>query len=500
MRNVYCITLECDTRKRDSPSRSHISCIMAFKSFLGLSLTFTGAHATACGLKVTHHTTGWLELRLTQPPFGVASPDATISQRPFALIKALDAASMRAISDPTVKGVLVFNEAGSAACCEDVRALSQLIAEPLGPATARQYLQMEYAITARLKTLTKPVVALADGILMGIGAGLFMSAGHRVSTASTVFSTPSTSIGLCPDNGALDFLTSPAISASLGLICALGGGRLSGKQMYCLARLSTRVCPGDETVMEDLRDSLLRVAPIESSRILRQGASSEAKALDVLIEAGVGESVEAAGSVVSSIAGSDQPGCTVGNEDNNDDALILAAVDRVVQNSEHLATQAAARLDALQDELSLEAGLATGVVAEWLAAHEHALSSGCPAAQIVTYSAYRQVLRERHWEQRRSRHTTGEGMGTRGTRGEARRRHGLDVELAANSVLVARADFAEAASCRMGLRSGDQPLWRHSTRQEAESDPEVQAIIGVVARQARVHRVALRLERAQRRH
>lgn len=71
------------------------------------------------------------------------------------------------------------------------------------------YITVEYRLDAMIHHLAavKPVVAVADGIVMGGGAGLFEGAGLRVATAGSTFAMPECRIAILPDAGAMFFLT-----------------------------------------------------------------------------------------------------------------------------------------------------------------------------------------------------------------------------------------------------------------------------------------------------
>eukprot|EP00966_Prymnesium_polylepis_P125077 2892524-Prymnesium_polylepis.1 len=85
------------------------------------------AGAALCArVQSTLHASGWLELRLAQPspsPLG----SSALPRQPFSLLQELTTASTRALSDPSIAGVLLVSEPGSAANAGDeVDALSRL--------------------------------------------------------------------------------------------------------------------------------------------------------------------------------------------------------------------------------------------------------------------------------------------------------------------------------------------------------------------------------------
>ena len=144
---------------------------------------------------------------------------------------------------------------------------------------------------------------------------------------------------------------------------------------------------------------------------------------------------------------------------------MLAAVERAVSGTAELRNDAAARIDALEAALRAEANAAPDPrAASWLEAQAEGLRRGCPAAQVVAYCCARSVALS-------SSPAPNERM-------RERRLHlALATELAANSVLSARSDFIEGASCAVGLRKGETPLWQHASRQEAASDPSITRLV-----------------------
>lgn len=71
-----------------------------------------------------------------------------------------------------------------------------------------EYITVEYRLDAMIHHLSeqKPVIAVADGIVMGGGAGLFQGAGTRVATPGSTFAMPECRIAILPDAGAMGFL------------------------------------------------------------------------------------------------------------------------------------------------------------------------------------------------------------------------------------------------------------------------------------------------------
>jgi enoyl-CoA hydratase len=91
------------------------------------------------------------------------------------------------------------------------------------PQAVRTLWAEEYRLDASIAHYPKPVVAIADGITMGGGIGLFGHASHRVVTQTARLAMPETAIGLSPDVAGL-FLLSRA-PGELGTHAALTGAR-----------------------------------------------------------------------------------------------------------------------------------------------------------------------------------------------------------------------------------------------------------------------------------
>ena len=402
---------------------------------------------------VTRHASGWLELTL--PPQRAAFAGSSCQVNAAGDADGLLRQFLAAMDGSDAKGVLLTGSAGNSLCTGgDVHELAEAAKDSVfGPARARAFLTLEYAVASRLRELQPqiPVVSIADGALMGAGAMMFMSAEHRVASSSTVFSLPSCTLGLCPDCGALDLLTSGAVvPQALGLVLMLSGGRLSAEQSFLGATsgLSTQSVES-ASELEALRERLLAAPPRCCAEVLSRSAALA--------------TAEGPGRLPSSATA----------------ACILACVESVVQDTHALRNDAAGRIDALQAGLAAKARTADdAAAAAWLRDAVDALGRGCPAAQVVTYVAGRRASLER--QQLRRCHEPAEPDSEERREETALSQSALGLELAANSILATRADFLEGASCACGLRCGDQPLWSHASRQEAASDPEVTRLVAAM--------------------
>ncbi len=89
-----------------------------------------------------------------------------------------------------------------------------------------EFFRREFALNHLVATVSKPVVSILDGIVMGGGAGISIHGQFRVATENTLFAMPETAIGYWPDVGASFFL--PRLEGGLGYFLGLTGARLKG--------------------------------------------------------------------------------------------------------------------------------------------------------------------------------------------------------------------------------------------------------------------------------
>jgi len=107
---------------------------------------------------------------------------------------------------------------------------------------AADFFRVEYRLNHRLFTYPKPVVAFADGIVMGGGVGISQPARLRVATENTRFAMPETGIGLFPDVGGGWYLS--RLPGRMGEYLALTGHRLDGAECLALG-LATHYLPAE---------------------------------------------------------------------------------------------------------------------------------------------------------------------------------------------------------------------------------------------------------------
>ena len=104
-------------------------------------------------------------------------------------------------TDDQVRAVL-FEARGSRGFCAggDVRAARALLVEGRR-AEAEAYFADEYAMNLLIATYGKPVIAIADGIVMGGGIGIAGHASFRFTTPEAKFAMPEAAIGFVSDVG-----------------------------------------------------------------------------------------------------------------------------------------------------------------------------------------------------------------------------------------------------------------------------------------------------------
>ncbi|KAH9180399.1 ClpP/crotonase [Lactarius sanguifluus] len=94
----------------------------------------------------------------------------------------------------------------------------------------REYDSAIYGLDYTLATLSKPFVAIMDGLTFGGGFGLVVPAPFRVATEKCAVSMPETKIGFFPDVGASYYLS--RLDGQIGTYLALTGTSLSGRAVF----------------------------------------------------------------------------------------------------------------------------------------------------------------------------------------------------------------------------------------------------------------------------
>lgn len=174
-----------------------------------------------------------------------------------AMLDALDAWEQ----DDAVHIVLLDHAEGRGFCAGgDIRMIATSGA---GDGTeAADFFRTEYRLNHRLFTYPKPIVAFADGIVMGGGVGIAQPARYRVATENTKFAMPETGIGLFPDVGGGWYLS--RLPGRMGEYLALTGHRLDGAECLALG-LATHYLPAEAL---DSAKAQITAAPAQVDAIL----------------------------------------------------------------------------------------------------------------------------------------------------------------------------------------------------------------------------------------
>jgi enoyl-CoA hydratase len=131
----------------------------------------------------------------------------------------------------------------------------------------------EYQLDRRIKTYSKPIIVLADGITMGGGVGIMMNASHRVAGERFVFAMPEVGIGFFPDVGAAWFL--PRLKHRAGVFFALTGLRADAGDALALGLAETFVA---SAAVPALAEALESDQPVKTT-LARFAAPPPASAL-----------------------------------------------------------------------------------------------------------------------------------------------------------------------------------------------------------------------------
>lgn len=100
------------------------------------------------------------------------------------------------------------------------------------PEDARRSLAQDYALSWLLECFSKPTVSLADGLVMGSGAGLILYGTHRVAGEQYGFAMPETGVGFFPDVGLASVFA--RMPGHVGLYLGLTGRRIGRADAYRL--------------------------------------------------------------------------------------------------------------------------------------------------------------------------------------------------------------------------------------------------------------------------
>lgn len=158
------------------------------------------------------------------------------------MIRAIDDMLDGWIADPDVRAILI-DGAGDRGLCAggDIRFLHEQVRS--GHAErADRFLHSEYTLNARVARLSKPYIAIMDGLVMGGGVGVSAHGSVRVVTERTKLAMPEVGIGFVPDVGATHLLS--AAPGEFGTYAALTGDSL-GAADAMLCGLADHHVPSD---------------------------------------------------------------------------------------------------------------------------------------------------------------------------------------------------------------------------------------------------------------
>ncbi len=141
------------------------------------------------------------------------------------MIREMAAALDKWEGDATVSRVIVKGSGNKAFCAGgDIRKMYEL-GRAGRHADQLTFWREEYQLNRRIKLYPKPYIALADGIVMGGGAGIAIHGSLVVAGENFTFAMPEAGIGFAPDVGATFFL--PRLPAHVGTYLALTSARMT---------------------------------------------------------------------------------------------------------------------------------------------------------------------------------------------------------------------------------------------------------------------------------
>ena len=106
-----------------------------------------------------------------------------------------------------------------------------------------EFFLKEYALNLQIKKFPKPYLSIWQGVVMGGGVGLSIYGDYRITTESTKFAMPETSIGFFPDVGGSFFLS--RLDNNIGKYLGLTGELIQSKDLINFG-LATNFCPEDK--------------------------------------------------------------------------------------------------------------------------------------------------------------------------------------------------------------------------------------------------------------
>lgn len=153
----------------------------------------------------------------------------------LSMIKLLHKQLTAWLTDPEIAVIMLMGSGEKAFCAggdvvslyhDIIKQRSKQPNKPVSDEQAQQYLAVEfftqeYQLDLLIHQAKKPILAWANGYVMGGGIGLMAGASHRVVTEKTLMAMPEVTIGLYPDVGASWFLNQ--MPQGIGLFLGLTG-------------------------------------------------------------------------------------------------------------------------------------------------------------------------------------------------------------------------------------------------------------------------------------
>lgn len=141
--------------------------------------------------------------------------------------------------DDSIKAILVKSNSEKAFCAGgDIRAIYENKNKTADEMS--QYFRLEYDINHQIFHLSKPYIALTQGITMGGGVGISIHGSHCIAADNLKWAMPETMIGFFPDVGTTYYLS--RLPDSLGIYLALTGATIDAGDAFQL-NLVKRIVP-----------------------------------------------------------------------------------------------------------------------------------------------------------------------------------------------------------------------------------------------------------------
>lgn len=169
--------------------------------------------------------------------------------------------------DPRLRAVILTGAGRAFSAGADIGEFSESVRQ--GPDVAvRAFVRRGQALTARMESFPKPIVAAVNGIAFGGGCEITEAVHLAVASESAVFAKPETAIGIPPTFGGTQRLPRLA-GRKRALEYLLTGDTFSAQRAYELG-LVNRIVPPEELMPAafDLAGRILRHSPLTAARII----------------------------------------------------------------------------------------------------------------------------------------------------------------------------------------------------------------------------------------